>query len=223
MNIRPHAGIELTVREIFKKMFIFGQFRHIVKKVRSDCSRCKIITKKTIDLELAKHHFTRTLIAPIFYTVQIDIVFGFKSQLFKNSRKRGKVYALVFVCLLTSATNILAIESIDTQSVVGAIERHASRYGMPAEIYIDNGSQLAALDKYQVSIRDIDMQLYDARGIRVLLSTAKSHEERGRVESKVKILRDMLQKFNVDEKNPITPSNWRLFLQKYPTQLTTFH
>ena len=218
-KIRPHAGVEITVRELYKKMYIPGQFRHIIKRVRLDCSLCKIISKKTIELELAKHHSARTLIAPVFYTVQIDIVFGFKSELFKGSRKRGKIYALVFVCLLISATNILAIENIETQSVIGALERHAARYGMPAEIYVDNGSQLAAIDKYRVSLRDIDMQMYDSRGVRVILSTAKSHEERGRVEAKVKLLRDMLHRYNIDEKNPLTPLEWETVFAKISNTL----
>ena len=200
-------------------MFGLNHFRHIVKKVRSDCSKCKLILKKTIDLELAKHHYTKTLIAPVFYTVQMDIVYGFKSNLYKGSRKTGKVYALVIVCQLTSATNILAIENIETQSVINALERHAARYGMPAEVYVDNGSQLAALQKYDFSIRDVDAFLYDARGIRVFLSTPKSHEERGRVEVKVRLLRDMIQKYNFDEKIPLTPLEWETIFAKMSNAL----
>ena len=88
------------------------------------------------------------------------------------------------MCMHTSSTNILAMDSITTQTVINTIERHAARYGMPAELYVDNGSQLKALDKLQFSIRDVDAFLYDAREIRIFTSTAKSHEERGKVESK---------------------------------------
>ena len=50
------------------------------------------------------------------------------------------VYALVFVCLLTGATNILATETLETQDIVQAIERQASRYGVPADVYVDNST-----------------------------------------------------------------------------------
>jgi hypothetical protein len=207
-RIRPHAGVESTVRELLKKMFVWGKFRHVVRKVRADCTRCRIISRKTVELELSKHHYTRTLIAPVFYTVQMDIVYGFTAKLYKGARKTAKLYALAIVCLHTSATNILAIERIDTQTVVNALERHGCRFGMPAEVYVDNGSQLAKLDSYSFAIRDIDAQLYDARSVRVFLSTPKAHNERGRVENKVKALRDMLEKHSVSEKYPLTPLEW---------------
>ena len=157
---------------------------------------------------MAKHHFTKTLIAPVFYSVQIDIAYGFTAKLYNSSRKCGKIYALVLVCLHTSATNILALEAIDTQSVVFAIERHACRYGMPAEVYVDNGSQLKALDKYQFSMKDMDAHLYDSRGIRVVISTPKNHEERGKVENRIKLLRETMQRYSIDQDTARTALGW---------------
>ena len=157
---------------------------------------------------MAKHHVTKTLIAPVFYTVQIDIAYGFPGKIHNTARKCTKIYALVIACLHTSATNILALEAIDTQSVVFAIERHACRYGMPAEVYVDNGSQLKALEKYQFSLRDIDAQLYDSRGIRVIVSTPKSHQERGKVENKIKIMRDTMKRHDIDQDIPRTALGW---------------
>ena len=42
--------------------------------------------------------------------------------------------------MLTGATHILMLEGLETQHVVQAIERHASRYGVPGELFIDNGT-----------------------------------------------------------------------------------
>ena len=58
-----------------------------------------------------------------------------------------KIYALVIVCLLTGARNMLAYEGLETQDVVLAIERHSSRHCVPAILFVDNGTQLMALDK----------------------------------------------------------------------------
>ena len=214
LRIKPHSGIEITVQELMKKMFIIGHFRYVIKRVRNDCSKCSIILKKTVELELSKHHYSRTLIAPVFYSIQVDIVYGFRAKVYRGVKKISKIYAFVITCLHTSATNILVLESIDTQSVVLAIERHACRYGMPVEVYIDNGSQLKALDKAEFSIRDLDAQVYDARGIRVVVSNAKSHQERGKVERKVRILREMLEKHDLDEKYPLTCIAWETVFAK---------
>ena len=110
---------------------------------------------------MASHPRARTIIAPPFYSSMIDIAFGFKGQPFKRSRSTIKVYALICVCLVTGATSIMAMEGLETQDVVSALERHASRHGIPKDIYVDNGTQLLALKDVRFSIRDIDARLYE--------------------------------------------------------------
>ena len=99
------------------------------------------------------------------------------------------MYAIVIVCLLSGACNILAMEGCETQDVVAAIERHSARYGVPGYIYIDNGTQLKALKHSSMSLRDVHAQVQDSFGIQVVVSTAKAHSERGLVECKIKSLR----------------------------------
>ena len=57
-----------------------------------------------------------------------------------------KSNALVIVCIMTGATNILALEGLETVDVIQALERHASRHGIPAVIFVDNGTQLKTLN-----------------------------------------------------------------------------
>ena len=45
----------------------------------------------------------------------------------------GKVWQV-----LTGATNILALEGLETQDMVLAIERHSSSYGVPARDFNDS-------------------------------------------------------------------------------------
>ena len=85
--------------------------------------------------------------------MMIDVAFGFKGQTFKKSRSVLKFYALVIVCILTGATNILLLEGLQTQDVVQALERHSSRHGIPSEVFVDNGSQLMALKEVEFSIK----------------------------------------------------------------------
>ena len=55
------------------------------------------------------------------------------------------MYALVIVCIMTGATNILALEGLETVDVIQALERHSSRHGIPAVIFVDNSTQLKTL------------------------------------------------------------------------------
>ena len=50
LTIRPHAGVERTVKEVAKKMYVPEGVRKIIKSIKEGCSKCKIINKKTVEL-----------------------------------------------------------------------------------------------------------------------------------------------------------------------------
>ena len=218
-NRVPHAGVETTVREVLKEMMPLNGLRSLIKKIKSDCLKCRILERKAVELQMAQHPSSRTIIAPPFFNMMIDIAFGFKGQTFKKSRSTLKFYALVVVCILTGATNILLLEGLQTQDVVQALERHSSRHGIPSEVFVDNGTQLMALKDVEFSIRDIDCQLYRSMGIRVHDSTAKSHEERGRVERKIRSVRELLEKTGCKTSHPMTSIQWETTFAKVSSAL----
>ena len=80
---------------------------------------------------------------------------------------------------MTGATNILALEGLETVDVVQALERHASRHGIPAVIFVDNGTQLKTLSQAKFSLGSADLQVQESMGMRILESNPKSHEEKG--------------------------------------------
>ena len=218
-NRVPHAGVETTVREVLKEMMPIHGLRSLIRRVKSDCLKCRILGRKTVELQMSQHPTSRTIIAPPFFHMMIDIAFGFKGQTFKKSRTVLKFFALVIVCILTGATNILLLEGLQTQDVVQALERHSSRHGIPSEVFVDNGTQLMALKDVQFSIRDVDSQIYRSLGIRVHDSTAKSHEERGRVERKIRSIREMLERTGIKSTDPMTSIQWETTFAKISSAL----
>lgn len=218
-RVRKHSGVEITLKEVLTIMYVLNNPRGIIQKIRKNCSKCRMIAKKTLELEMAQHPEERTQIAPPFYNCMADTVFGFKGQIYKKARKCTKIYALIVVCLLTSAVNILALEGLETQDVLQAFERHASRHGIPAAIYVDNGTQLAALENVDYSLRDVNAQVHDSMGMKIITSTAKSHEERGRVERKVRTLREMLEKVAVKDDTCMTALQWETLFSKLSSQV----
>ena len=213
-KIRPHSGVEITFKEVSKTMMVLNNARKIIQRIRNHCPRCRIIKKRTVELRMLHHPAARTHLSPPFYHCQVDTVFGFKGQAHKNARKTFKIYALIIVCLLTGATSILAMEGLETQDVVQAIERHSARHGVPAVMYVDNGTQLIALEHADFKLRDVETQVHDSLGMRIIVSNAKSHEERGRVEAKVKILREMMEKLSVSPQSPMTAIQWETLFAK---------
>ena len=122
LKVRPHSGVELTVKEINRKMFIIGNPRRVVAGVRKDCTKCRRIRLKTVELMMVAHSAKRSTIAPPFYAVQVDIAYGFIAVPWKKARNKVGLYALVIVCILSSATSILALEGISCKDVVAALE-----------------------------------------------------------------------------------------------------
>ena len=203
-----HSGVESTIKEVHKKMRVVKGLRGLIRKVIVNCIKCRLMEKKTLELRLQNHPEARTVLAPCFHSCMMDICYGFKGQSFKRSRTVIKIYGLVIVCLLSGATNIMALEGIETQDVCAAIERHANRFGVPGFIYVDNGTQLKALKYAQFSIRDVECQVQDQLGIKIIVSNAKAHSERGRVERRIQALRESLEKLGVNTTVPMTCMQW---------------
>ena len=218
-NLRPHSGVETSLREILQIMWPINNPRRILQRIRKDCTRCRLIAKKTLELRMMNHPAARNTISPPFYISQVDTVFGFTAQLFKNARRVIKVYALIICCLFTGATNILTIESLSTRDVLQAIERHAARYGVPSILYVDNGTQLVALENATFNLKDVKAQAFDAHNIQIKVSNAKSHEERGRIESRVKLLRSMLDKLAINSSHSLTFLQWETIFSKISSEL----
>ena len=69
---------------VSNKMFVPEKLGAVVKKVRMDCSMCRIILKKTSELQMAEHPESRTILAPPFYHTMMDIVFNFSGKTHKK-------------------------------------------------------------------------------------------------------------------------------------------
>ena len=126
--VRPHSGVNSTLKEVLKVMYPLNNGLRYIQAIRQDCTHCRAIRKKGLDLKMQNHPKVRTTIAPPFYTIAIDIVYGFKVQWYPGSKRVNNGYALAIVCLLTGAVNILTLEGLHTHDVLSAIERHSNRY-----------------------------------------------------------------------------------------------
>ena len=162
-----HAGVDIIIKAVSNKMFVPEKLGAVVKKIRMDYSKCRIILKKTSELRMAEHPESLPILAPPFYHAMMDIAFNFSGKTHKRSRVSVKIYALVIVCIMTGTTNIFALEGLETVDVVQALERHASRHGIPVVIFVDNGTQLKTLSQAKFSLERADLQVQESMGMRI--------------------------------------------------------
>jgi hypothetical protein len=64
----PHQGVEATLARIKQTFCPVGDARRLITEVKKSCSKCRILLKQVIGLELADIHPARTTIAPPFWT-----------------------------------------------------------------------------------------------------------------------------------------------------------
>ena len=70
------------------------------------------------------------------------------------------------------------------------------------------------MENTSFNLRDLQTQVHDSLRLKVVVSTAKSHEERGRVEAKVKVLRSMLEKLSIKSDTVMTSTQWETLFSK---------
>jgi len=194
-DANPHSGIESTLREIMKRFYPIRP-RAILRKILSDCIKCRILQKRTLLHEMSNHSTLRFTIAPPFSHVMCDLAQPFNTKVRWNGRQTFKVPALVTVCLVTGAVGINMCEDWSTQSVMQALERHSSRYGTPSFVYVDQGTQMLKLKDVNFDIRDLTTQALKNLSCTVIAAPPKSHSHQGKVERKILHIRELLERLS---------------------------
>ena len=189
----PHMGLESTLQEIARRFHPIMP-RKILTRILADCAKCKLLRKKVLDHEMAKHATPRFTLAPPFTFIMCDLAQHFMAKTRHSGRQTMKAPALVVCCLLSGAIAIYMLEDWSTASILQALERHGSRYGFPSQIHVDAGSQLKKLSSLSYSIIDLSSSLHSRFQCDLVVAPPKSHSSQGRVERRIGLLRDMLDK-----------------------------
>jgi len=103
-----------------------GHVRAKIMAYQRACTKCRRRLKEQERKEVGDFPHAPTTVALLFYHAIMDIATGFRGKPTKNAREYVPVSALFVVCMTTSATSILALESVSTVAVIQALERHAS-------------------------------------------------------------------------------------------------
>ena len=136
-----HSGVETVWRYVLKTGFIiFG--RDLVKKIKTQCERCRYLRKKVIGVEMgpiSKHSIT---IAPAFYATQADICSPFKAYCLHHKTTTIKIWLIIYCCISTSTTNIKVMDDYNAQAFIQAFVRFSCKVGYPQFMVTDKDSQL---------------------------------------------------------------------------------
>ena len=182
-----HRNVAETVRESRKIAFVFGG-RDLAIEIREKCPFCKRYRAQLLKRSMGKLHENRFIIAPPFYTTQIDI-FGPMTAICEHShRSTVKIWGLVFKDPTTGALSIHCMQKYNSAAFVLAYTRFASRFGHPNKAFIDAGSQLVkGVGEMQLSIIDAEaiLSVQHQVGIKFEVVPVGCHNENGQVERSI--------------------------------------
>ena len=181
----------------------------MVKKIKTQCERCRYLRKKVIDVEMgpiSKHSIT---IAPAFYATQADICGPFKTYSLHHKRTTIKIWLIVYCCISTSTTNIKVMDDYSAQAFIQAFIRFSCKVGYPRFMVTDEGSQLIkGSDNMKISCTDIKGKLHRDMMVDFATCPVGGHNYNGKVERRIKHVKESLEK---------TISNQRLSLLQWET------
>ena len=128
-----HSGNETVLRYVQKIAFIL-EGRSLIKQFRIECTFCKLLNKKAIEVAMGPISNNNFCIAPAFYNSQTDLFGPFTSYSNVNKRASIKVWFVIFCCCSTGAVDVKIMEDYSTTSFVLAFVRFSCKVGFPKRL-----------------------------------------------------------------------------------------
>lgn len=189
----PHSGVDRTITFVSNIIHV-SNLRKIVKFIRETCLRCRYLMRKFLTPITGNQSMYSLFRAPPFYSMMMDIAGTFLAHDSIKKRSTRDVFFLVQVCLASGATSIGVLEDLSVTSVIMAMTRTADRYGWPKFVILDNQSSFKKLKDVSLTFKDLRGRLWKDQRLILDFSTPLAHNEHGRVESKIKALKEYITK-----------------------------
>ena len=205
-ELADHRGFESCYRASLDFCFII-QGLSLFREIGEDCIKCKKIRTKYLDVSMGPLPDESFIISPPFYACQIDImgplhvyVPGHSMALRNRKILEAKCYALVSVCMTTKCVNIQVIESKSADGIIDGINRLACEVGVPKIVIMDKDTGIIkALTECEVRLKDIQLYLYNEKGIKFRTIPVAGHNMTGLVERKIKSVQECMERMEVDK------------------------
>ena len=190
-----HHNSVATLRESLQHAYIIGG-RDLAEEVRKTCPKCKRYRKVLLKAAMGNVHKNRLTIGPAFTNTGIDLMGPFVAACEHNyHRATVKVWGVIFKCLTTGAVACHVMAKSDAEGFGAAYTRFASRYGHPAHVVIDQGSQLMrAAQEMNISIQDLttDMRTNHQVGLVHEYVAVGAHNANGQCERAIQEIKKIL-------------------------------
>ena len=117
---------------------------------------------------------------------------------------------LVMGCVVTGAVNCQIIEKKDTEAVLDGLTRFFCETSVPKICYPDqDGALMKALTEGEIDIIDLQGRLHRERGILFETCLPQGHYQHGRIERRIKMLQESLERSEIRLTASATATGWQ--------------
>ena len=192
--VAKHSGNETVWRYVLKYAYIVDG-KELVRSFRQDCTRCRYLAKRTVDVVMGPVSKVNLMLAPAFYISQVDICGPMKAYSVHNKRSSINVWFLVFCCCTTGAVSLKVMENYSTSAFMLGFIRFSCSVGYPKMLLPDEGSQLVrGCKEMQLSFSDIKQQLHVEYGVEFDTCPVGGHNMHGKIERKIQHIKQAMSK-----------------------------
>jgi len=138
---RCHAGVGYLLVKLRKKYWIL-KARKTIKSVLAKCIKCRKLNAKPVVTETAPLPLDRIADVEVFQNVGVDLAGPF----YLRSTTEKKVWMVIFTCAVYRAVHLDLVDKLSTPSFIKCLGSFVERYGRPAVIYSDNGTNFRGAD-----------------------------------------------------------------------------
>ena len=189
-----HSGVESTIRFVMNVAHILGM-RELVKAFRRQCTRCRYLLKRTVEVPMGPVSKHQLSVAPPFYVTQCDICGPFLAYSKHNRRTTLKVWIVTFVCATTGMTSLKIMEGYDTTQFLLSFSRFSADAGFPTLMLVDSGGQLVrGCDNMLINMSDAQGVLKSEFGVNFQTCPVGGHNFHGKAERKIKAVQETMEK-----------------------------
>ena len=204
-----HGGVETVLRYSNLTAYII-EGRELVKQIKRDCERCKILANRTIEVSMGPVSTTNITTAPAFYYTQVDLAGPFKACTLHNQRKTITIWMCVFCCTTTTTTNIKIMEYYSAAAFIQAFIRFACEFSYPKKLLSDESSQLInRCDSMKINYMDVKQQLHLQVDVEYETCPTAAHYIYGKVERKIRQIKDSVEKDLCNQRFSVL--KWEIF------------
>ena len=143
---RDHGGDDRAVWRSREKFWI-PQARRIIKKIRSQCYRCKLLAKRNAGQLMAPLPSERVLPTPAWTYTSVDLFGPLEHVDMVRKRMKEKCWGVIFTCMVCRAVHIDLTQAYHTDALLQAVRRFMAVRGTPKRFTSDQGTQLIACSK----------------------------------------------------------------------------